>query len=330
MSRRRPVLPVRISGSASLGPGRAIRTAEMVSRLATPRDAAEVERRSGIASRYFADAGATNAEVGAAVLRRALDEAGLAPESLARIIFVGSLGGDLLFPSTANLVAAALGLSGTCDCFDLSNACMGFVTALDIAARGIATGEGPVGIVVVELPSRYITPEDPRPYLVFGDAAAAAVVERARGEGGILGSWLRNDGIAFGNVRLGHPGLTGRAETIRFTASSARMSEEAIEAVRRASDTLLADAGLTLDDVQWIVPHQPNGTFLDAIIAALGVPDARVVRIVQEFGSIGAASMPICLDRLRHTAPVRPGDLVLMVGVGAGISSGALLLRLDA
>ncbi|HEY2387929.1 MAG TPA: 3-oxoacyl-[acyl-carrier-protein] synthase III C-terminal domain-containing protein [Candidatus Binatia bacterium] len=327
---RGPLLPVRISGSASVGPGRAVSTAELVARLATPRDAADVERRSGIASRYFADAGASSAEVGATVLRRALDEAGLAPEALARIIFVCSLGGDMLFPATANVVAAKLGLAGTCDCFDLNNACMGFLTALDIAARGIATGEGPVGIVSVELPSRFITPDDPRPYLVFGDAAVAAVVEPARGSGGILASWLRNDGLAFGNVRLGHAGLTGHPETIRFTAPSARMSEEAVEAVRRATAAVLDAAALTLDDVQWILPHQPNGTFLDTITAALGAPAARVMRMVHEFGSVGSASMPVSLDRLLHTAPVRPGDRVLMVGVGAGISSGAVLLELDA
>jgi len=327
---RRRVLPIRISGSASLGPGRAVGTAELVERLATPRDAAEIERRSGIASRYFAEPSSSYADLGATVLRLALDEAGLRPEELARIVFVCSLGGDMLFPATANLVAARLGLAGTCDCFDLNNACMGFLTALDLAARGIATGEGPVGIVSVELPSHFITPDDPRPYLVFGDAAVAAVVERARSDGGILASWLRNDGVAFGNVRLGHAGLTGHHETIRFTAPSARMSEEAVDAVRRATDAVLAGAALTLDDVRWILPHQPNGAFLETIIAALGVPVSRVMRVVQEFGSVGSASMPVSLDRLLHTAPVRPGDRVLMVGVGAGISSGAVLLELDA
>jgi len=328
--KRRQVLPVRIAGSASLGPGRAVGTAELVERLATSRDAAEIERRSGIASRYFAEAGASYADLGATVLRLALGEAGLRPEALSRIVFVSSLGGDLLFPATANLVAAALGLAGTCDCFDLNNACMGFLTAFYLAARGIATGGGPVGIVVVELGSRFITPADPRPYLVFADAAAAVVVEHTWGTGGMLGSWLRNDGVAFGNVRLAHPGLTGQPESIHFTAPSARMSEEAVEAVTRASAAVLEAAGLRLDDVRWILPHQPNGALLDAITAALGVAPDRVVRVVQEFGSVGAASIPVSLDRLRHTAPVRPGDRVLMVGVGAGISSGAVLLELDA
>ena len=324
------MMPVRIAGSASVGPGRAISTAELVQRLPYARDPADIEARSGIASRHFADAGDSYATLGAAVLRGALDAAALAPEALTRIVFVSSLGGDLIFPATANMVAAGLGLAGTCDCFDLNNACMGFLTAFDLAARGIATGQGPVGIVVVELGSRYITPDDPRPFLVFADAAAAVVLARARGAGGMLGSWLRNDGVAFGNVRLAHAGITGQRETMRFTAPSARMAEEAVEAVCRATEGVLAQAGVMLADVRWILPHQPNGAMLDAITAALAVEPERVIRIVQEFGSVGAASIPVSLDRLLRTAPVQPGDYVLMVGVGAGISSGAVLLRLDA
>ena len=146
----------------------------------------------------------------------------------------------------------------------------------------------------------------------------------------MLGSWLRNDGVAFGNVRLAHAGITGQRETMRFTAPSARMAEEAVEAVCRATEGVLAQAGVMLADVRWILPRQPNGAMLDAITAALAVEPARVIRIVQEFGSVGAASIPVSLDRLLRTAPVQPGDYVLMVGVGAGISSGAVLLRLDA
>ncbi len=320
-----PLLAVRIAGTSTVAPGPAISTAEIVRRVTPARDAAEIEERTGIASRHFVPAGVSAAELGAEALRQALAAARLRPEALSRIVFINSLGGDLLFPATANLVAAALGLAGTCDCFDLNNACLGFLTAFDIAARGITMGQGPVALVVVELPSRYITPEDPRPFLVFGDAATAVVLDRGRENEGVLGSWLRNDGVAFGNVRLAHPGLTGRSESIRFTASSERMSQEAIEAVRRSTDAVLAQAGLTLDDVQWILPHQPNGALLAAITTELAVPPERVVPVVREFGSVGAASIPLSLDRLRRTRPVRCGDRLLMVGVGAGLSSGAIL-----
>jgi 3-oxoacyl-[acyl-carrier-protein] synthase-3 len=321
------LMPVRIAGTSSLAPGRAVTTAELVEKVTPRRDAAAVVARTGIVSRHFADPGTSAAELGAQALRMALAAAEMPAEALDRIIYVSSLGGDMLFPATANLVAAALGLAGTCDCFDLNNACMGFLTAFDIVARGLATGQGPAGIVVVELPSYFITPEDPRPFLVFGDGVAAAVLDRGRAREGILGCWLRNDGVAFGNARLAHPGLTGKPETIRFTASNDRMAEEVIDAVRRSTDAVLAQARLVLSDVHWILPHQPNGALLAAITRALALDPDRVIPVVQEVGSVGAASIPISLDRLMRTRRVRPGDRILMVGVGAGLSSGAILFQ---
>jgi 3-oxoacyl-[acyl-carrier-protein] synthase III len=184
-----------------------------------------------------------------------------------------------------------------------------------------------VGIVVVEMGSRAITPEDPRPYLVFGDGVVAAVVAPARADEGILGSWLRNDAIAFGNVTLANAACTRQRETIRFTASNDQMGAEAIDALQRSTNEVLGRAGLGIDDVEWVLPHQPNGVLLGAITRALGVDESRVVRIVDEVGSVGAASIPISLDRLLREREVRPGDRVLMVGVGAGLSFGATLYR---
>ena len=327
MSRGFRPLPVRIAGTSSPPAGPAVTTAEIARRVDPPRDPALLEARSGIASRRLLEDGTTCADLGTEALAQALDAAKLRASDLERIVLVTSGGGDLIIPATANLVAARLGLAGSCDCFDLNNACMGFLTALDVAARGIATGGGPVGIAVVEPASFGVVPEDPRPYLVFGDGVAAAVVTEAHNGAAILGSWLRNDGIAFGNVRCRNAGVTHERETIQFTASSERMGEEAIDAVQRATDAVLRQAGTSLDDVRWVLPHQPNGALLAAIVGALGVGMERVVPVVQETGSVGAASIPISLDRLLRTRDVEPGDLVLLVGVGAGISFGAMLYR---
>lgn len=306
-------------------PGRRVTTAELVEQVHPKRDAAEVEARTGIRSRYFAEPGTTCAELAAQALAAALADAEIAPERLERIIFVNSTGGDMLIPATANTVAASLGLGGTCDCFDLNNACMGFLTAFDIGARGVAMGSGPVGIVAVELASRYHTPAVPRPFLVFGDGAGAAILDTGHPEEGVLASWLRNDGSIAGTVTFAHPGLTNRRETAHFNTSNREMGQLALEIVRRSTDAVLSQSGLQLSEVDWILPHQPNGFLLQAMIADLGIDPDRVVPVVQDVGSMASASIPISLDRLRRSRSIRPGHRILMVGVGAGLCSGAIL-----
>jgi 3-oxoacyl-(acyl-carrier-protein) synthase III len=320
-------MSVRIAGTGACMPGRCVTTAELLEGTNVGRDAAEVEARTGIATRYFAESDTSAAELGASALGAALQDAQMVASELRRIIFVDSTRGDVLIPATANRVAAALGLGGTCDCFDLSNACMSFLTAFDVAARSVATGYGPVGIVAVEMASRYITPEDPRPYLVFGDGAAAVVVDEGRGSEGIVGSYLRNNGMLADGTGLGHPGVSGRRETIRFPMPNRRMGEIALELIRESTEAVLAQSGLTLADIQWFLPHQPNGTLLQTIIEELGLDPVRVIPVVHEVGSLGAVSIPLSLDRLRRTRRVRPGDRILMVGVGAGLSTGAILVQ---
>jgi 3-oxoacyl-[acyl-carrier-protein] synthase-3 len=327
IDRRRDALRVRIAGTGSVLPGPPVATRDLVARVPGAWDAERIAARTGIAARHFVAPGTTAADLAACAVRKALDAARLPAGALDRVIFVDSLGGDGLIPATANDVLGALGLSGGCDGFDLNNACLGFLSALDVAARGVATGQEAVAVVVAELGSRYITSEDPRPFFVFGDGAAAVIVTPGEGTEGILGSVLRNQPGNAGGVVLSHPGRTGVRETIRFTKPNARMLHLALELLRDSTDAVLAQAGLRLADVDWVLPHQPNGAMLDAFVGALGVARERVVPVVHETGSVGAASIPISLDRLMSSGRVRPGDHVLMIGVGAGLSSGATLLR---
>ena len=325
---RRPPLPARVAGTAHIAPGTPVSTAELVTRLSPAPDPERVTARTGIVSRHFDTPSPTRGtELGVRALREALAAASLPAEALRRLVYVSSMGGDLLVPANANRVAAGLGLARTCDCFDLSNACMGFLSAFDIAARSIATGVGPVGIVVVELGHRVISPEDPRPFLVFGDAVVATVLDQARDDEGVLASWLRNDGPAGGDVYMAHPLVTGQRETVRFTATSQRMGADAIGYLREAADAVLGEAGLSLGEIEWVLPHQPNGTLLDRIIESLNLRTDRVVRMVHDVGSVSAASIPVSLHRLLSSGRVRPGDRILMLGVGTGISYGAVLLR---
>jgi len=323
-------LPLAVLGTAHVAPGRAVSTVEVAARMIPPGDAADIERRTGIVSRHWAEPSPTTAaEVGAQALAEALAESGLAPHDLERIAFVTSTGGDNVVPGNATRIAAKLGLADTCDCIDVANGCVGFLTALDLAARCFATGMGPIGVVVVELCSRVIDPSEPRPYVIFADAAVAAVLAPGNPGDRLLASFLRNDGVAGGDVHVHHPLATRTLERVYFTTSGKRMGQDAVDYIRRAADAVLTRAGLAIGDVEWVVPHQPNGRLLELIIDGLGIDADKVARMVHDCGSVAAASIPISLHRLRRTGRVRSGDRILLVGVGTGLSYGAALLAVS-
>lgn len=319
------MIPVRILGTSGLLPGRAVSTEEVARQLG--RDPAKIEARTGIRTRYWVEPGTRMTDIGVEALRRALDAAKMAPSDLSRIIFVSSSGGDAITPATASMISGALGLAGSCDAFDLNNACMGFLSAFDVAARSIATGMGPVGIVVVECISRALDPIHPRPYLVFGDAAAAAVLGPAREGEGVLSVALANNGTLPPDTVCAQPLFTGKVERVQFLVSKEEILEIALNALGTATNTVLQRAGVKLGDIQWVLPHQPNGALLDAIIDRLGLDRAKLIPMVQDVGSVAAVSIPYSLDLLMKTGKVRPGDRILMVGVGAGVSYGALLYQ---
>ncbi|XXX71706.1 3-oxoacyl-[acyl-carrier-protein] synthase III C-terminal domain-containing protein [Sorangium sp. So ce134] len=321
------MIAARILGTGSALPGRRRTTAEIVAEALPGRDPAEIALRTGIATRYWMEPGATAASLGAAALARALEAAGCAARDLKRLIFVSSTGGDALVPATANAVLEAMGLDDTCDAFDLNNACTGFLSAFDVAARSVATGLDKVAVVVAETFSPYLPPDRPRPYLIFGDAAAAVVLGPARPGEGVLATHLANSAALRDKVTMAHPGRTGARPFIDFAASYDELTESALAAVAASTRRVLDDAGLSLDEIEWFVPHQPNGRMLERILKALRVPADRAVPVVDEIGSVAAASVPVSLDRLLRTRAVRPGDRILMAAVGAGTAHGAALYR---
>jgi len=321
------MIPVRILGTATALPGRPVGTAEVVARCMPDKDPARIEVKTGIRTRHWAEPGALMSDLAAAALRDATTAAGLEVGDLRRVILATSTGGDCIGPATANAVIHALGIDNRCDGFDVVNACMGFLTAFDLAARSVATGLHPVGVVSVEMMSRYIRPEDPRPYVVFGDAAGAAVLGPGRPGEGILGVHAGNDGGNGGTVYADQSSLTRKVEHVKFAIPNGDMGRLVIDAIRGSAEAVLAQCGARLADIDWVLPHQPNGSMLDTIVETLGIDLARVVRVVDEVGSVVAASVPISLDRLMRTRPVKPGDRILMIGVGSGLAYGAILYR---
>lgn len=316
------ILPVRIAGTASALPGTARRTVDLVRECMPDRDAEDMARRIGIDTRHFMDPDETVAQVAADVVRAALDDAGLVPGDLRRLILVNSSGGDHPIPATANGVVAALDLHDNCGAFDLNNACTGFVSGFDVGARLVATGVAPVAVVTVECLSRWIAPDSPRSYVVLGDAAGAVILDRTD-RGGVLAADFGNDGRRLLACALQH----GADERVEFGVRGSTFFTYAMDGMVASVERVLEQAAVALDSVDWFLLHQPNGALFDALVDRLGLPLSRTLRVVHEIGSVGAASIPVALDRLWRTGQVQAGHRVLMVGFGAGASRGAVLLE---
>jgi 3-oxoacyl-(acyl-carrier-protein) synthase III len=320
-------LAARILGTAAVFPGPPLTTAQIAREVAVRYTPGELEARTGIHTRHWAEAGALAAPLAAEALRQALAVAGMPPQALARVVYVCSLAGDLIYPATGNKVIHELGLDRRCATFDINNACLGFLSALDVAARSIATGMGAVGIVSAELGSRAIRREDHRPFLICGDAVVATIVGPARPGEGILASHAINDPTFESDAYADHPLVTDQREYLQFRPPSPERALAAERLLDRTLEPVLERARVRLHEVEWVLLHQPTGIWLDAAMKRLGLDPSRVVRVVDAIGSVASACIPAALDRLLRTQPVRAGDRVLMAGVGGGPSAGAVLYR---
>ncbi len=309
--------------TASALPGAAVTTEALIRQAMPARDPAEMTARLGIERRHFADASDTVASVGAQVLRAALDRAGWAPESLQRCLLVNSHAGDHPIPATVNALLEAAGIRHTCGGVDLNNACTGFVSAFDLGARLVATGVDRVAVVTVELLSRWIGPAQPRSWVVLADAAACCLLGPGPDGAGLVAADFGNDGSRLPAVTLAH----GAERRVTFGVPGRAFFDYALEGMLSSAQAVLGELGQPVGAVDWFVLHQPNGALFDRFLSELHIPADRTVRVVDQIGSVGAASAAYGLARLLDEKPVQPGDLVLMVAVGAGASRGAVLWR---
>jgi len=325
------VIGVRILGTGTALPERIVPTAQVLAEAMPDRDPDVVRERTGIQTRRWLEPGQSAAELAADAVQAALDRAGVDATELRRLIFVDSAGGDQACPATANDVALRLGVHNTCGCFDLNNACVGFVSALDLGARLVATGEAPVAIVAAEAFRRHLHADlEPRSYVVFGDAAGAVILGPSHGGAALVGADFGNDGRDRDAVTIAYGAFTGQREPIRFDYSARQIAQRAIPDMVRSCQAAAAQAGVRVPDVDWVLVHQANGPFMDAFLDSLGVHESRSVRVVDSLGSLGAAGVAVALDRLLRERPVQPGDLVLVASVGAGTARGAVLFRMPA
>jgi 3-oxoacyl-[acyl-carrier-protein] synthase-3 len=321
----------RIAGTGSYLPPRCVTNAELVRELEAKGIESSDEwivSRSGISARHFADPHTSSSDLAFEASKRALEAAGIDANTI-DLIIVATSTPDMVFPSNACVVQHKLGIVNGCPAFDVQAVCSGFVYALSIANGFIRAGQSRNVLVIgTEVFSRILNFEDRRTCVLFGDGAGAVVLS-ASDSPGILSSRLHADGshadilCVPGNVQGG--AVAGSAFLYMDGQAVFRM---AVTVLEKVANEVLADAGLTTSDIDWLIPHQANIRIMQGTAKKLRIPTAKVVVTVDRHGNTSAASIPLALDTAVRDGRIRPGHKVLLEGVGGGFTWGAVALEM--
>jgi len=285
--------------------------------------------RSGIERRHFAADGQTTSDLATRAAQAALTDAGMIADEIDAIILATSTA-DFTFPSAATMVQASLGMTRGF-AFDVQAVCAGFVFAMANANALILSGQANRVLVIgAETFSRLMDWSDRTTCVLFGDGAGALVLEGVESPGtsadrGILSTDLHSDG-RFRDL-LYVDGGTSTGTTGHLRMQGKEVFRHAIEKLAETAHTALDRAGLTADDVAWIVPHQANIRIIEGTAKRMQVGMDRVVVTVQDHGNTSAASIPLALSVGRARGQIKPGDLLVTEAIGGGLAWGSVVLR---
>ena len=312
-----------IAGVGSALPKRKVTNEELAASVDTSDE--WIVERTGIRNRYIAGDGETTGTLATQAARAALSQAGVEAREI-DLIVLATATPDQTFPSTATKVQAALGIDD-CIAFDVHAVCTGFLYALSIADSMLRSSNASKALVIgAETFSRILDWEDRATCVLFGDGAGALVLSAEDTESGILATRLHADGRHNDLLFVdGGPSTTGTVGKLRMKGRE--VFRHAVVNLAQVLNEVLADAGLSSADVDWVVPHQANARILDATARKLGLPAEKVVVTVDQHANTSAASVPLALDTAVRDGRIKRGDIVVLEAMGGGFTWGAAALR---
>ena len=320
----------RITGTGSHLPPRRLSNADLARELAERGVETSDEwivERTGIRARHFAADGVACSDLALHAARAALDAAGRKPEEVDLIILATSTP-DMVFPSTAAILQAKLGIKNGCPVFDVQAVCSGFVYALTVADALIRTGSARCALVIgAEVFSRILDFDDRTTCVLFGDGAGAVVLE-ASNEPGLLASELHADGRHVGILCT--PGTVAGGKVLgdpTLKMDGPAVFKLAVGVLEDAARAVLAKAGKTEADIDFLIPHQANIRIMQSTARKLKLGADKLIVTVDEHGNTSAASIPLALDVAVRDGRIRRGHTLMLEGVGGGFTWGAVLLE---
>lgn len=287
-----------------------------------------IRSRSGVTQRYFCAEGEGTADMAVVAGRMALQNAGLMASEIGLVI-VATHYPDYATPSVACEVQAELGITGPA--FDLNAACSGFVYGIDNAWRQIATGAVDTALVIgADRLSQVINWDDRATAVLFGDGAGAAVLQLSETAEGIEYSKMYADGslkdVVF--ITNGNPPPGKELEPNRIYMRGNELFRHAVTVLSDSLKTAFSDTGKTVDDIDWLIPHQANIRIMNAVAKKIGLPQDKVIVTVDQHANTSAATIPLALDLARRDGRVKRGDTVAFAAVAGGLAWGVTLLTM--
>jgi 3-oxoacyl-[acyl-carrier-protein] synthase-3 len=322
--------PISITGLACHVPERVV-TNDDLSKLVDTSDE-WIRTRTGIRERRYAADDQALSDIALPAAEAALRQAEVGPGDI-DLLIVATVTPDMLFPSTAAILADRLGATDAA-AYDLSAGCTGFMYGITQAAGMIGAGLSRHALVVgADVLSKVMNFADRSTCVLFGDGAGAVVLEPVAAEG-FLGFELGADGARGVDLSMpaGGSRLPASAETVAGGLHTVHMNGRqvfrfATRVLVSSAETLLAKTGVAVEDVDVYVPHQANVRIIDHAVARLGIPEERVVVNVDRYGNTSSASIPLALAEAVDDGRVQKGSMVLMTGMGAGLTWGSALMR---
>lgn len=315
---------VSITGLGTNVPARVVTNAELSTMVNTSDE--WIVERTGIRERRFAAKEEALTDIAAPAVRRALEQAGVEPASI-DLIVVATVTPDMMFPTSSAILADQIGMPDAA-AYDLLAGCTGFMYGIAQAYGMLACGLSRRALVVGgDVLSKILDFEDRSTLILFGDGAGAVVMERVE-QGGFLGFELGADGGGGENLWLPGSGSRHFDDPSAFVKMNGReVFKFATRVLVSSAEKILAQCGLTVADVDVYVPHQANKRIIDYAAGKLGIPEEKVVVNVHKYGNTSSGSIPLALADAAADGRLKEGELVLMTGMGAGLTWGSALIE---
>jgi 3-oxoacyl-[acyl-carrier-protein] synthase-3 len=308
----------KIIGVGSYLPGHPISNTELAKRVSGV-DSEWIETRTGILQRYFAPSDEFTSHMAIKAAEAALLDANISPNEL-DIIIVATTTSDRTFPAVATQIQSLLGITKHIPSFDLQAVCAGFVYGLETAQNFLNSGKYNRALLIgADKMSSILDFSSRNCSVLFGDGAGAIVIEKSNDASNILASKIYADGT--------HTGILYTSDERFIQMEGKEVFRHAIEKMSSSIEEILLEAGVSMDEVDFLIPHQANIRIIDGIATKLGFPDHKIVKTVSKHANCSAASIPLALDDLKQSGKLQRGNIIVMTALGAGLTWGSAVLR---